>query len=107
MEKYLIHSNELHLIDAEKIHQAVEKMVESLDLAAGSTTNFDLYQVVENYFKDLEKRRKINHVLGIKEDRYELAEDFGIKYKRDLFNHTRQVFQKIRALHVKYNSLIF
>ena len=29
MEKYLIHSNELHLIDAEKIHQAVEKMVES------------------------------------------------------------------------------
>jgi hypothetical protein len=54
-------------------------MVESLDLAAGSTTNFDLYQVVENYFKDLEKRRKINHVLGIKEDRYELAEDFGIK----------------------------
>ena len=79
MEKHLIHSNELHLIDAEKIHQAVEKMVESLDLAAGSTTNFDLYQVVENYFKDLEKRRKINHVLGIKEDRYELAEDFDIK----------------------------
>ena len=37
MEKYLIHSNELHLIDAGKIHQAVEKMVESLDLAAGST----------------------------------------------------------------------
>ena len=107
MEKYLIHSNELHLIDAEKIHQAVEKMVESLDLAAGSTTNFDLYQVVENYFKDLEKRRKINHVLGIKEDRYELAEDSGIKSKRDLFNHTRQVFQKIRELHVKYNSLIF
>ena len=26
MEKYLIHSNELHLIDAGKIHQAVEKM---------------------------------------------------------------------------------
>ena len=79
MEKYLIHSNELHLIDAGKIHQAVEKMVESLDLAAGSTSNFDLYQVVESYFKDLEKRRRINHVLGIKEDRYEFAEDFGIK----------------------------
>ena len=55
MEKYLIHSNELHLIDAEKIHQAVEKMVESLDLAAGSTTNFDLYQVVGDYFKTLRK----------------------------------------------------
>ena len=25
MEKYLIHSNELHLIDAGKIHQAVEE----------------------------------------------------------------------------------
>lgn len=78
MEKHLIHSNELHLIDAEN-PSSRRKMVESLDLAAGSTTNFDLYQVVENYFKDLEKRRKINHVLGIKEDRYELAEDFGIK----------------------------
>lgn len=29
MEKYLIHSNELHLIDQERIHQAVEQMVES------------------------------------------------------------------------------
>ena len=37
MEKYLIHSNELHLIDQERIHQAVEQMVESLDMAAGST----------------------------------------------------------------------
>ena len=80
MEKYLIHSNELHLIDAEKIHQAVEKMVESLDMAAGSTTNFDLYMVVENYFKDLEKRRKINHVLGMKEDRY--SEEKGYGYDR-------------------------
>ena len=92
MEKYLIHSNELHLIDAEKIHQAVEKMVESLDMAAGSTTNFDLYMVVENYFKDLEKRRKINHVLGMKEDRYELAEDFGINKRNSFSNHTRQFF---------------
>ena len=95
MEKYLIHSNELHLIDAEKIHQAVEKMVESLDLAAGSTTNFDLYQVVENYFKDLEKRRKINHVLGHK-----------IK-ERNLFNHTRQVYPKTREFHIECNSLVF
>ncbi|GCB35615.1 hypothetical protein [Bacteroides faecalis] len=79
MEKYLIHSNELHLIETEKIHQAVEKMVESLDMAAGSTSNFDLYQVVEKYFTDLEKRKKINHLLGIKEDKYELVEDFGIQ----------------------------
>ena len=40
MEKYLIHSNELHLIDQERIHQAVEQMVESLDMAAGSTFSF-------------------------------------------------------------------
>lgn len=82
MERYLIHSNELHLIDKEKIHQAVEKLVESLDLAAGSTSNFDLYQVVEEYFTDLEKRRKINQLLGITEDKYELAEDFGVELPR-------------------------
>lgn len=79
MERYLIHSNELHLIEAEKIHQAVVRMVESLDMAAGSTDNFDLYQVVEKYFTDLEKRKKINHLLGIKDDKYEWAEDFGIQ----------------------------
>lgn len=78
MERYLIHSNELHLIDAERIHQAVEKMVESLGLAAGSTTNFDIYQVVEKYFTDIEKRKKINHLLGVKEDSYEWEEDFGM-----------------------------
>ena len=55
MEKYLIHSNELHLIDKAKIHQAVEKMVESLDMAAGSTSCFDLYKVVETYFTDLDE----------------------------------------------------
>lgn len=32
MEKSLIHSNELHFISKKRIHQAVEKMVESLDL---------------------------------------------------------------------------
>ena len=52
MEKYLIHSNELHLIDAEKIHQAVEKMVESLDLAAGSTTNFDINKAIYETFNE-------------------------------------------------------
>lgn len=68
MEKYLIHSNELHLIDRKEIHQAVEEMVESLNLAAGSTENFDLYKVVESYFTDLDIRKKINHLLGIEED---------------------------------------
>lgn len=67
MEKYLIHSNELHLIDEKRIHQAVEGMVESLGLAAGSTEDFDLYKVVETYFTDLEKRKKMNHMLSITE----------------------------------------
>ena len=51
MEKSLIHSNELHFISKKRIHQAVEKMVESLDLAAGSTTGFNIYAVVESYFE--------------------------------------------------------
>lgn len=79
MEKSLIHSNELHLIEVGRIHHAVGKLVESLDLAAGSTSNFDLYQVVEKYFTDINKRKEINALLGIKEDKYELVEDFGIE----------------------------
>ena len=74
MEKYLIHSNELHLIDKAKIHQAVEKMVESLDMAAGSTSCFDLYKVVETYFTDLEKRKKMNQLLGITDATEEIEE---------------------------------
>ena len=68
MEKYFIHSNELHLIDVDKIHQAVERIVDSLDMAAGSTCHFDLY------FKDLDKRREINCLLGIVDTEEELEE---------------------------------
>ena len=74
MEKYLIHSNELHLIDKAKIHQAVE----SLDMAAGSTSCFDLYKVVETYFTDLEKRKKMNQLLGITDATEEIEEEFGV-----------------------------
>ncbi len=68
MEKYLIHSNELHFINKERIHREVEKMVESLDMAAGSTEGFDLYTVVESYFTDLEKRKEINRLLHIEKE---------------------------------------
>lgn len=78
MEKYLLHSNELHFIDKEKIHQAVEKMVESLDMAAGSTSCFDLYKVVETYFTDLDKRKEINHLLRVTNDTEEIEEEFGV-----------------------------
>lgn len=77
MEKYLIHSNELHLIEKEKIHQAIESMVEALDMAAGSTHNFDLYQVVETYFTDLQKRREINQLLDIPDHTLDPEEDFA------------------------------
>lgn len=65
MEKSLIHSNELHFISKKRI---VEKMVESLDLAAGSTTGFNIYAVVESYFTDLEKRKEINQLLNLEQD---------------------------------------
>ena len=57
-KRNLIHSNELHFIDKKRIHRAVEQLVESLELAAGSTTGFNLYAVVESYFTDLNKRRE-------------------------------------------------
>ena len=77
MEKYLIHSNELHLIDKKKIHHAVKQMVASLDLAAGSTYDFNLYKVVEAYFTDLERREKINRMLEITDSAYELHKELG------------------------------
>lgn len=67
MERHLIHSNELHLINSKKIHQAVSQLVESLGLAAGSTEDFDIYRVVETYFTDLSKREEINELLRIKD----------------------------------------
>ena len=61
MEKHLIHSNELHLIDAEKIHQAVEKMVESLDLAAGSTTNLQYIREINYSTLIITKNEGVSH----------------------------------------------
>ena len=49
------------------IHKPQGKLVESLNLAAGSTGGFDIYKVVEAYFTDLEKRKEINDLLGISE----------------------------------------
>lgn len=63
----LIHGNEFHLIKQEEIHKAIGKLVETLNLAAGSTGGFDIYKVVESYFTDLEKRKEMNEMLGIAE----------------------------------------
>lgn len=67
-EKYLIHSNEFHLIDPEQIHQATEEFIEKLNLAAGSTEGFDLYKVMVAYFTHLEKRHQINNLLEIEQE---------------------------------------
>lgn len=67
MGRNLIHSNELHLVDKKEIHNAAKKMVESLNLAAGSTGGFDIYKVVETYFTDLDKRSEINRLVGVEE----------------------------------------
>ncbi|MDF9829236.1 hypothetical protein [Parabacteroides sp. PF5-6] len=64
----LIHSNEVHLLNEAEIKAAVRKMVESLGLAAGSMEGFDIYKVVQKYFRDLDKRHEINLLLGIVED---------------------------------------
>ena len=61
----LIHGNEFHLLKQAEIHKATGKLVESLNLAAGSTGG--IYKVVEAYFTDLEKRKEINDLLGISE----------------------------------------
>jgi hypothetical protein len=68
MGKSLIHGNELHLISEAELKAAVKVIVDKLDLAAGSTEGFDLYKVVEAYFRDLEKRSEINKILKIAED---------------------------------------
>lgn len=63
----LIHNNELHLIEKAEIRKATGKLVEWLNLAAGSTDGFDIYKVAEAYFTDLDKRHEINALLGIEE----------------------------------------
>ena len=45
----LIHNNEFHLISKAEIRKATGKLVESLNLAAGSTDVFDIYKVAVSY----------------------------------------------------------
>lgn len=67
-EKPLLHSREFHLIGKEEICEAVTRLVDTLQMAAGSTDGFDIYKVVESYFTDLDKRQAINRLLRIPED---------------------------------------
>ena len=97
MEKYLIHSNELHLIDAGKIHQAVEKMVESLDLAAGSTSNFDIYQKAT--LRTLKKEGKSTMYWGSKKTDMSLQKTSASNKKEIFQSHQTICSYKTRESH--------
>ncbi|MCD8042443.1 MAG: hypothetical protein LUH10_05205 [Tannerellaceae bacterium] len=73
-QKYLIHSNEFHLIDPAEIQAATEELVEKLNMAAGSTEGFDLYKVMQSYFTHLERRHEINKLLDIEQEAEYYAE---------------------------------
>lgn len=79
MGKRLIHSNEIHLLSETEIKAAVRKMVESLGLAAGSMEGFNIYKVVDIYFRDIEKRHEINKLLKIVEDPVYCGEEEQIR----------------------------
>lgn len=80
-EKPLIHSREFHLIGKEKICEAVTRLVDALQMAAGSTDGFDIYKVTESYFTDLDKRQAINRLLGIPED----VETYGEEVQQEVY----------------------
>lgn len=80
-EKPLIHNREFHLIDSERICQAVTRLVDALQMAAGSTDGFDIYKVVETYFTDLDKRQAMNLLLGIPED----CQMYGEEIQEELY----------------------
>ena len=80
-EKPLIHSREFHLIGKEKICEAVTRLVDALQMAAGSTDGFDIYKVTESYFTDLDKRQAINRLLGIPED----VETYGEQVQQEVY----------------------
>ena len=74
MEKYFIHSNELHLIDVDKIIRQWKGSWTHWIWLPDQPCHFDLYKVVETYFKDLDKGREINCLLGIVDTEEELEE---------------------------------
>lgn len=78
MEKKIIHTYELHLLNMEEVHQEIEKMVNAIGLEAGKTHSFDLYKVIETYLSDPSKRKKMNDLLGIIDNTYDPNDGFGV-----------------------------
>ena len=67
MEKYLIHSNELHFINKERIHQAVEKMVESLDIRENQAEKEKTKEIRQKM--EAEKERLLSEQASAEEER--------------------------------------
>ncbi len=76
IKKELIHRPEFHLINEADICKATTKLVETLNMAAGSTDGFDIYKVIESYFTNLNKRHQINELLDIPQDSEYFADKF-------------------------------
>lgn len=53
----LIHGNEFHLLKQAEIHKATGKLVESLNLAAGSTGGFDIYKSCRGLFYGFREKK--------------------------------------------------
>lgn len=58
-----IYSNDFDKIPTNDLNKAVESMIKSLNLSGGSVGDFDLYRLIQVYFQDKDKRRKINSIL--------------------------------------------
>lgn len=60
-----VRSDEYQFIDTNDILKQAKMVVDNLHLAAGSTTGFNIYTLLEVYFTDLEKRKEINKILHV------------------------------------------
>lgn len=63
--KETVRSDEYQFIDTNDILKQAGMIVDNLHLTAGSTTGFDIYTLLQEYFTDLEKRKAINKILRV------------------------------------------
>lgn len=54
---------DLSHLTVNQINNAVKQLVNTLDITSGSTSDIQLYQLLQVYLKDIDKRSKINSIL--------------------------------------------
>lgn len=62
-EEFTLRSKDLQFLDINTINTATVVLSDYLNLGGGSLNDIDLYRLLQIYFKDLEKRKKINEIL--------------------------------------------